>query len=321
MILSNKPPYDITPKILALLASISEKIGAINAHTLSKVNPELRKQYRIKTIHASLQIEGNTLNLEQVTAIINSKKIWGPEKDIQEVINAHKVYQELTSFNPHFSRDFLKAHKLFLSNLIEHPGKYRSKGVGIVKGNRIKHIAPPAKRVPELMKELFHYLKSKDEIALIKSCVFHYELEFIHPFLDGNGRMGRLWQTLILMQSYPLFEFLPLETLIKDNQENYYKTLALCDQKGNSTLFIEFMFEIIDQALAQVLESKNHTLKDTDRLDSFVEEAPAIFTRKDYMLKYKNISSATASRDLKKGLELKYFKSKGDKNKTVYLLK
>jgi Fic family protein len=321
MILSNKPPYDITPKILTLLASISEKIGAINAHTLSKVNPELRKQNRIKTIHASLQIEGNTLNLEQVTAIINHKKIWGPEKDIQEVINAHKVYQELTSFNPHASRDFLKAHKLFLSNLIEHPGKYRSKGVGIVKGNRVKHIAPPAKRVPELMKELFHYLKNKDEIALIKSCVFHYELEFIHPFLDGNGRMGRLWQTLILMQSYPLFEFLPLETLIKDNQENYYKTLALCDQKGNSTLFIEFMFEIIDQALAQVLESKNHTLKDTDRLDSFVEEAPAIFTRKDYMLKYKNISSATASRDLKKGLELKYFKSKGDKNKTVYLLK
>jgi Fic family protein len=321
MILSNKPPYDITPKILVLLASISEKIGAINAHSLNKVNPELRKQNRIKTIQASLQIEGNTLNLEQVTAIINHKRIWGPEKDIQEVINAHKVYQELTSFNPHSSRDFLKAHKLFLFNLVEHPGKYRSKAVGIVKGNRIKHTAPPAKRVQELMKDLFHYLKNKDEIALIKSCVFHYELEFIHPFLDGNGRMGRLWQTLILMQSHPLFEYLPLETLIKDNQENYYKTLALCDQKGNSTLFIEFMFELIDQALAQVLESKNHTLKDRDRLDSFVEEAPAIFTRKDYMLKYKNISSATASRDLKKGLELKYFRSKGDKNKTVYHLK
>jgi Fic family protein len=321
MILSNKPPYDITPQILVLLASISEKIGAINAHTLSKSSPELRKQNRIKTIQASLQIEGNTLSIEQVTAIINHKKVWGPEKDIQEVINAHKAYQELVSFNLFSSRDFLKAHKLFLSNLIEHPGKYRSKGVGIVNGNQIKHIAPPAKRVPELMKELFHYLKNKDEIALIKSCVFHYELEFIHPFLDGNGRMGRFWQTLILMQDYPIFEYLPLETLIKDHQETYYKTLALCDQKGNSTMFIEFMFEIIDQALAQVLESKNHTLKDTDRLDSFVEEAPAIFTRKDYMLKYKNISSATASRDLKKGVELQYFKSKGDKNKTVYLLK
>ena len=321
MILSNKPPYDITPKILVLLASISEKIGAINAHTLSKVNPELRKQNRIKTIQASLQIEGNTLSLEQVTAIINHKKIWGPEKDIQEVVNAQKVYQEFASFNPHSSRDFLKAHKLFLSNLIEHPGKYRSRGVGIVNGNQLKHIAPPAKRVPELMKDLFLYLKNKDEIALIKSCVFHYELEFIHPFIDGNGRMGRLWQTLILMQEYPLFEYLPLETLIKDKQETYYKTLALCDQKGNSTLFIEFMFDIIDQALAQILNSKNHTLKDTDRLDSFIEEAPAIFTRKDYMLKYKNISSATASRDLKKGVALKYFKSKGDKNKTIYVLK
>lgn len=321
MILSNKPPYDITPKILVLLASISEKIGAINAHTLSKVNPELRKQNRIKTIQASLQIEGNTLSLEQVTAIINHKKIWGPEKDIQEVVNAQKVYQEFASFNPHSSRDFLKAHKLFLSNLIEHPGKYRSRGVGIVNGNQLKHIAPPAKRVPELMKDLFLYLKNKDEIALIKSCVFHYELEFIHPFIDGNGRMGRLWQTLILMQEYPLFEYLPLETLIKDKQETYYKTLALCDQKGNSTLFIEFMFEIIDEALSQILNSKSHTLNDTDRLDSFVEEAPAIFTRKDYMLKYKNISSATASRDLKKGVALKYFKSKGDKNRTIYVLK
>ena len=126
MILSNKPPYDITPKILVLLSSISEKIGAIHAHSLNKVNPELRKQNRIKTIQASLQIEGNTLNLEQVTAIINHKRIWGPEKDIQEVINAHKVYQELTSFNPHSSRDFLKSHKLFMSALIEHPGKYRS---------------------------------------------------------------------------------------------------------------------------------------------------------------------------------------------------
>ena len=321
MILSNKPPYDITPKILVLLASISEKIGAINAHTLSKVNPELRKQNRIKTIQASLQIEGNTLSLEQVTAIINHKKIWGPEKDIQEVVNAQKVYQEFASFNPHSSRDFLKAHKLFLSNLIEHPGKYRSRGVGIVNGNQLKHIAPPAKRVPELMKDLFLYLKNKDEIALIKSCVFHYELEFIHPFIDGNGRMGRLWQTLILMQEYPLFEYLPLETLIKDKQETYYKTLALCDQKGNSTLFIEFMFDIIDEALSQILNFKSHTLNDTDRLDSFVEEAPAIFTRKDYMLKYKNISSATASRDLKKGVALKYFKSKGDKNKTIYVLK
>jgi Fic family protein len=321
MILSNKSPYDITPKILVLLASISEKIGAINAHTLSKVNPELRKQNRIKTIQASLQIEGNTLSLEQVTAIINHKKIWGPEKDIQEVVNAHKVYQELSSFNPQSSRDFLKAHKLFMSVLIEHPGKYRSKGVGIVNGSQVKHIAPPAKRVPELMKDLFLYLKNKDEIALIKSCVFHYELEFVHPFLDGNGRMGRLWQTLILMQEHPLFEYLPLETLIKENQETYYKTLALCDKKGTSTLFIEFMFDIIDQALAQILNSKNHTLKDTDRLDSFVEEAPAVFTRKDYMLKYKNISSATASRDLKKGVALKYFKSKGDKNKTTYVLK
>lgn len=304
-----------------MLAGISEKIGAINAHTLSKVNPELRKQNRIKTIQASLQIEGNTLSLEQVTAIINHKKIWGPEKDIQEVVNAQNVYQEFASFNPHSSRDFLKAHKLFLSNLIEHPGKYRTKGVGIVNDSHVKHIAPPAKRVPELMKDLFLYLKNKDEIALIKSCVFHYELEFIHPFLDGNGRMGRLWQTLILLQEYPLFEYLALETLIKDKQETYYKILALCDQKGKSTLFIEFMFEIIDEALSQILNSKSHTLNDTDRLESFVEEAPAIFTRKDYMLKYKNISSATASRDLKKGVALKYFKSKGDKNKTIYVLK
>lgn len=195
-----KPPYDITTKILKLITSISEKIGEISASHIDKPSPQLRKQNKIKTIHASLRIEGNTLTQEQITAIIENKRVIGPKKDVIEVLNAIKVYDSLTTFNPVSSKSFLSAHKLLMNELIEKPGKYRGQGVGIFQGAKAAHIAPPAQNVPHLMADLFRYLKNEDELVLIKGCVFHYEMEFIHPFLDGNGRMGRLWQTVILIQ-------------------------------------------------------------------------------------------------------------------------
>lgn len=321
MILSMKPPYDITPKILKLITSISEKLGEINATYLSKQSPQLRKQNRIKTIHSSLQIEGNTLTEEQITALIENKRIIGPEKDVMEVLNAIKLYDNLEKYKFHSDKSFLKAHKELMNGLIQSPGKYRTKGVGIVKGNIVEHVAPPAENVPFLMKDLFEYLEDSEELTLIKSCVFHYEMEFIHPFIDGNGRMGRLWQTLILMSEYTVFEFLPFETLISQTQNEYYNSLAMCDKLGKSTIFIEYMLGVIDRSLSSLLDYNNRIFKDVDRLEYFIKLGAKEFTRKDYMNTFKDLSSATASRDLKKGLELKLFESVGIHNKTKYIVK
>ena len=321
MIVSMKPPYDITPKILKLISSISEKIGEVNANYLTKQSPQLRKQNRIKTIHSSLRIEGNTLTEEQITALIENKRVIGPEKDVLEVLNAIKVYEKLDSYKFSADKSFLKAHLELMNGLIESAGKYRKQGVGIVKGTIVEHVAPPFENVPHLMKDLFEYLKDSDELTLIKSCVFHYEMEFIHPFLDGNGRMGRLWQTLILMAEYPVFEFLPFETLISKTQDEYYKSLALSDKSGKSTYFIEYMLGVIEKSLESLLNYNNRVLKDVDRLEYFMNLGIKEFNRKDYMNVFKDLSSATASRDLKKGMEMNMFESVGNLNKTKYIVK
>jgi len=313
-----KPPYDITPKILKLVTSISEKIGEINANLLDKPSPLLRKQNRIKTIHNSLKIEGNTLSEEQITAILEKRKVVGPKKDITEVLNTINVYENLNNYNFQSEKNFLKAHKYLMQNLIEKPGNYRKQGVGIVKGNKVKHVAPPHANVPFLMKDLFKYLKNKDELDLIKSCVFHYEMGFIHPFVDGNGRMGRLWQTLILKNEYSVFEFIPLETLISKSQKKYYQALSESDKQGKSTTFIEYMLKIIDHSLENTLNSGTKKLTQIERLNYFIEKNSNEFTRKNYMITFKYISSATASRDLNKGVELKLFSKIGEKNKTKY---
>ena len=321
MILLMKPPYDITPTILKLITAIAEKLGEVNANYLNQQSPQLRKQNRIKTIHSSLQIEGNTLTEEQITALIENKRIIGPKKDVAEVLNAIKVYEKLEAFKFNAEKSFLKAHHLLMNGLIDSAGKYRTKGVGIVKGDKVEHIAPPAENVPFLMKDLFEYLNDPEELTLIKSCVFHYEMEFIHPFLDGNGRMGRLWQTLILRSEYPIFEFLPFETLISQTQEEYYKALSLSDKNGKSTIFIEYMLNVINKSLENLLHYNHRILKDVDRLEYFISLGVQQFTRKDYMNTFKDISSATASRDLKKGIALQLLECVGTHNKTKYVVK
>jgi Fic family protein len=312
------PPYEITSKILKLITSISQKIGEVNAKHLVRQNPKLRKQNQIKTIHSSLRIEGNTLSEEQITSIIENKRVFGPEKDIKEVLNALEVYKELKKFRYDSQKDFLRAHNLLMNELVLDPGKYRTKGVGIVKGSKVEHIAPPFSNLNYLMSNLFDYIKDKSELTLIKSCVFHYEMEFIHPFMDGNGRMGRLWQTAILMSEYPIFEFLPFETLISKNQNDYYSALSTSDKEGKSTRFIEFMLNIIDQSFDELLENKTRKLNDTERLDIFLESYTEKFTRKDYIKHHSEISTATASRDLKNGFENGLIEKFGDKKTTYY---
>lgn len=313
-----KPPYQVTPSILRLIASVSEKIGEINAQYLDKPSPTLRQLNRIKTIHSSLNIEGNTLTEAQITALIENKRVIGPPKDIKEVINAIHLYENLDSFDPLKQTSFLEAHKVLMHGLINDPGSYRKQGVGIVKGSKVEHLAPPAQQVSPLMTNLFEYLQS-EELELIKSCVFYYEMEFIHPFIDGNGRMGRLWQTLILAQKHTVFEYLPFETLISDNQKGYYQTLSACDKAGQSTLFIEYMLNIIDLTLSDLLNFNNRNLSQEERVEYFLHQTDNEFSRKDYMSTFKTISSATASRDLKKAIDQKLITKRGDKNQARYM--
>ena len=314
-----KPPYNITDKILKLVASISDKLGEVNAVHLHKPPTQLRKKNRIKTIQSSLEIEGNTLSEEQITALLENKRIIAPQKDILEVQNAIKVYEQLNSFNPNNLKDLEKAHKVLLQGLIEDAGKLRTKSVGIVKGSKVQHVAPNGNMIKGLMNDLFNYLKKDKDLLLIKSCVFHYEFEFIHPFMDGNGRMGRLWQTLILMQQYPVFEFLPLESLIKESQAEYYKVLSQSDKLGHSTPFIEFILNIILQSLENLLKTQNRTLKAQDRVELFKDKIDKQeFSRKDYLQNFKEISQATASRDLKWAVEQGILTKSGEKRLTKY---
>lgn len=262
-----KPPFEITSKIIELISNISERIGEINYLQNNPYHIRLRKENRIKTIHSSLAIENNSLSLQQITAIIEGKHVLGNPNEIKEVKNSIQAYDLLLILNPYNEKDLLKAHKLMMQDLVERNGKYRTDGVGIFDGEKVVHIAPAASRVPELMFDLFEWLKTSDVHPLIKSCVFHYEFEFIHPFQDGNGRMGRLWQTVILKEWKEIFAWLPVETLIKENQKEYYNALGTSDSNANSTKFIEFMLSLILNTIEEIIETeKKVTVKVTQKV-------------------------------------------------------
>ena len=256
-----KPPFEITSKIIELISNISEKIGEINSLQDSRYNVKLRKENRIKTIHSSLAIENNSLSLKQITAIIDGKRVLGSPNEIKEVKNSIQAYDLLLSLDPYNEKDLQKAHKLMMQDLVERNGKYRTDGVGIFDGEKGVHMAPPASRVPELMRDLFEWLKTSDVHPLIKSCVFHYEFEFIHPFQDGNGRIGRLWQTVILKEWKEVFAWLPVETLVKENQKEYYSVLGVSDSAASSTKFIEFMLSLIINTIEEIIKAEEKVTK------------------------------------------------------------
>jgi len=238
------------------------------------------------------------------------------------VINTIAVYERLVDFNPNSLNSFLKSHKLLMKGLIESPGKLRTKSVGIAKGEQLAHVAPPPENLGFLVNNLFNYLKKEDDPILIKSSVVHYETAFIHPFMDGNGRMGRLWQTLILMKAYPIFEYLPFETIIKNRQSEYYEVLGKCDKEGKSTKFIEFILTAINESFENLLKLQNRILTTKDRIDYFLSVyRENYFSRKDYLNIFKDISSSTASRDLKYAVEKKLIIKTGDKRTTKYKIK
>ena len=279
------PPFKITSKSINLIAEISEKIGILTALSENPLHVELRKENRIKTIHSSLAIENNSLSIEQITAIIEGKRVLGAPNEIQEVKNAVQAYELLLDLNPYKEEDLLRAHRLMMSDLVDRNGKYRKDGVGIFDGNDVVHIAPPADRVPLLMKDLFEWLKNSDAHPLIKSCVFHYEFEFIHPFQDGNGRMGRLWQTVILKEWKSIFAWLPVETIIKERQAEYYKALNSSDTNADSTTFIEFMLSaILDEINVLISEQdKKVTVNVTAKVTANQEKIIAELQKNPYM--------------------------------------
>ena len=256
-----QPPFTITTDILNLVAQISQQVGELNASQLN-VSPQLRKQNRIKTISGTLAIEGNTLTEEQITAIVEGKPVLGSVRELAEVKGAIAAYDALPTFTPSAINDLLTAHGLMLSDILVNAGEFRSKGVAIHKGGVVHHVAPPGHQVSGLIADLILWLKQTKDHPLIASCVFHYEFEFIHPFADGNGRMGRLWQTLILSKWHPLFISLPLESVIKDHQQAYYHALEQADNQADSTPFIHFMLSVIQQTLAQNA-SVNASLKES----------------------------------------------------------
>ncbi|MDI9456030.1 MAG: Fic family protein [Spirochaetota bacterium] len=314
-----KPPYEITSRILSLYGEITEALGICKSLLLIKPKAKLQRENRIKTIHSSLTIEGNTLDMEHVSALIEDTRVGGPSKDVLEVQNAIKAYDRLSDYNPQKIKDFLKAHSVLMNGLVDNPGAFRKSQVGIVKGRRVSHIAPGFDMVPSLMNNLFDYLKEDTDPEIIKSCVFHYEIEFIHPFEDGNGRMGRYWQTRLLMNVHPVFEFVPIEKVIKDNQEEYHKALEASDTSGSSTRFIEFMLDVINTSLRETIAESTPSISDYSKRTEFaLSQLHDWFDRKDYLNICKGISTATASRDLKQLLQDGKLESSGSGRMTKY---
>ena len=246
---SYSPPYELTSAIVTLVAEASQLLGRLSVLDSTASNLRLRRANRIRTIQGSLAIEGNTLSEEQVTAIVEGKRILAPPRELQEVRNAILAYERFDTWTPDSLEDLLAAHRVLMAGLVDDPGSFRSGGVGVMAGERVIHVAPPAGRVPALMKDLFAWIESTDAHPLIASSIFHYEFEFIHPFADGNGRIGRLWQSLILSRWNPLFANLPVESIVYQHQAEYYDALNASGAQGESSIFIEFMLRRILDAL------------------------------------------------------------------------
>ena len=255
---NKKPPFEITNAIIGYVAEIAELVGKLTSTNQLSANPTLRRTNRIRTIHGSLAIEQNTLTLEQVTAVLNGKQVLAPPKDIAEVKNAYEIYERLDELNPFSVDDLLTAHSIMTRGLVDESGVFRSKPVGVVdQEGHVLHFDTLPQYVPDLIMELLDWTKNNDVHMLIRSCVFHYEFELIHPFADGNGRVGRLWHTLLLSKWNPAFAWLPVESIIHDRQQEYYAAINASNDAGESTVFIEFMLTAIKASLIDAINTSD----------------------------------------------------------------
>ena len=255
---NKKPPFEITNAMIDHVAEIAELVGRLTSTNQLSANPTLRRTNRIRTIHGSLAIEQNTLTLEQVTAVLNGKQVLAPPKDIAEVKNAYEIYERLDELNPFSVDDLLTAHSIMTRGLVDESGVFRSKPVGVVdQEGHVLHFGTLPQYVPNLVMELLDWVKNSDVHMLIRSCVFHYEFELIHPFADGNGRVGRLWHTLLLSKWNPAFAWLPVESIIHDRQQEYYSAINASNDAGESTVFIEFVLSAIKASLIDAISTSD----------------------------------------------------------------
>jgi len=255
---SYQPPFTLTSEIVSLVADISEHVGRLSVQLNQEQQLKLRRINRIRTVTGSLAIEGNTLTEAQITAILDGKRVIAPPREILEVSNALAAYEQLPNWYGSRQADLLAAHRLLMQGLIDHAGRYRSGGVGVMTGSTVLHMAPPASQVPRLMDDLFSWLATTADHPLIVSSVFHYEFEFIHPFADGNGRIGRLWQTLLLSHWQPVFAYIPVESMVHRHQAGYYQALNQSTAQSDSAPFIVFMLQRIKEALAAAAADSPH---------------------------------------------------------------
>ena len=299
---NKQPPFEINERIMADVIEIAELVGRVSVTDKISMNPTLRRTNRIQTIYSSLAIEQNTLDIEQVTAVLSGKRVIAPPKDIAEVQNAYEIYDNMDKLNPYSVDDLLKAHSVMERGLLNEAGEFRSRPVGVAdsEGN-ILHFGTLPQYVPKLVQELLEWTEKSEIHLLIKSCVFHYEFELIHPFADGNGRMGRLWHTLLLSKWNPIFAWLPIESIIHDNQSEYYNAINVSNNNGNSTVFIEFMLSVIKQALQESINDKPKNISSKsdlrwNKINDYLETHEYILNSD--VQKLLGVSSATATRIL-----------------------
>ena len=315
---NKQPPFQIMNKIIDDVAEISELTGRLSAHDHLSSNPNLRRTNRIRTIHGSLAIEQNTLSLEQVTAVLNGKHVLAPPKDIAEVKNAYEIYERLDELDPYSVDDLLTAHGIMTRGLVEESGMFRTRPVGVVdQEGHVLHFGTLPQYVPDLLMELLDWVKTSEVHMLIRSCVFHYEFELIHPFADGNGRVGRLWHTLLLSKWNPAFAWLPVESIIHDRQQEYYDAINASNDAGESTVFIEFMLSAIKASLVDAVNTSD-AMSDgkLDKATLRWKKIQEHLKTHDYIMNADvrelcGVSAATANRILKKLIEdKKLFKHK-----------
>lgn len=316
-----KPPFVMTDQITNLVIEIAELTGAMSVSEQVSKNPKLRRENRIRSIHSSLAIEQNSLTIDQVSAIIDGKRVLGPQQDIREVQNAYEAYETMTKLNPYSEKDLLKAHKIMMDGLVKEAGKFRSKNVGVYAGDQLIHAGTPAKYVPELMEQLFDWLKESKLHPLIKSCIFHYEFEYIHPFADGNGRTGRLWHTLILAKWQEFYLWIPIETIIQEKQQDYYKALNASNNAEDSTIFVEFMLEAIRDLLIE-LSHNGAVLKDKGLDEKLLDLLKQDNKRTaDGLAEVTGVSPRTIQRALKRLMESGRLEHTGSNRSGHYIVK
>lgn len=314
------PPFTITARILELAQKIERLVGRAEGVERRSVQPMLRKRSRVRTIRGSVAIEGNTLSDEQVTAVLDGKRVVGDRRELLEVTNAIRAYDAAELRKATSEKDLLAAHRDLMEGLVEGAGRFRTASVGVLDGSKVTHLAPPAHLVRGQVRQLLAWLRRAEHSALIRSCVVHYELLFIHPFMDGNGRLARLWQHMVLLEESPVFRFVPIESVIRDRQQRYYDVLRRSDRRGDATEFVEYVLESLHDALRETVEAlRPQRARPANRLDLAREHfGRSWFSRGDYLKLHQTIATATASRDLADAAAAGTLAKRGERRFTEY---